>query len=66
MAIVVAEAYLIVNGAFLLLFISICLQHQAFYHTIRHSLSIFNHRNGECVTNDFFRQLIEFIIMVKE
>lgn len=70
MAVLVAEAYLIVNGVFLLLFISMCLQHQAFYGMVQHSLNEFDHHShhsdGGRANKEFLCKLIRFHIMIKK
>lgn len=59
-----AEAYYITNGAFLLLFISICLQHLAFGKIFRHS--VYNRSDKDQNDVKFLRDLIQFHITAKK
>lgn len=60
------EAYLIPNGAFLLLFICISLNHRAFYKRFEYSLGKFDEldasRNGKVLIRD----IIQFHISIKK
>lgn len=67
---IAAEIYLIVNGVALVLFISICIHHRAFYKIFKHSI----HEWNSCQKNQnhdedrgsiFVRDLIHFHILVK-
>lgn len=60
------ECYFIINGAVLLIFISVCLHHQAFYQMFLHSINEFdrlqNKRNGK----QHLCELIKFHCNTKE
>lgn len=58
--VIASETYLIVTGVFLILFISICNHHQAFYDIFKQSIN-------ECNRHDekFIRGLIQFHISTK-
>lgn len=62
-----AIGYPIVNGAFLLLFISICQHHQAFYKMIKYSMRKLNQpeENIECDAK-FLCDLMRFHTSVKK
>lgn len=64
--VLIGEAYMIFNGSFLLLFISICLHHQAFYKIFQLAVRKldFSDRNQSDETT--MCQLIRFHILVKE
>lgn len=60
------EGYLIDNGALLLLFISMCLHHQAFYRMFRNSLCKLNRPDKRRNDKEHLCNLIRFHISVKE
>ena len=58
--------YLIVDGAFLLLFISICMHHQAFFKMFEHTIDKTNESDGNRCDAKFLRDLIRFHTYAKE
>lgn len=60
------EAYLLDNGALVLLFISMCLHHQAFYKMFQHSLLKLNRPDKNRNDKKHICNLIRFHISVKE
>ena len=60
------ESYLIDNGAFLLLFISICLHHWAFYKMFQKSLKALDRHDNIRKTKEHIHHLVEFYILIKE
>lgn len=61
-----ADFYFIVNGAFLLLFISICKHHEAFYKMFEHSLRKYDQNDTDRMDKKSLCDLIRFHILVKE
>lgn len=61
-----AQAYLLTNGITLLLFISICLQHRAFYKVVEHSLRKLDYKDGKRLDKESLCKLIRFHMMIKE
>lgn len=61
-----AETYYTTNGTFLLLFISICLQHQAFYKMYQYSVSKWDQAGKDGSYEKFLRNLIRSHITTKE
>lgn len=62
----VGETYLTVNGALLLLFVSISMHHQAFYKMFEHSLRQLSESNRSQNNVELLQRLINFHILVKE
>lgn len=62
----VGEIYLIVNGSFLLLFISICLHHQAFSKMFQYFVQKFTKDDEYQNHKDFLCHLFRFHVSVKE
>lgn len=60
------QAYAIVNGVFLILFISMCFYHRTFYDMIYHSIDKWNHQIKNHCPDDILRRLIRFHISIKE
>lgn len=60
------EIFLIQNSAFLLLFISLCVFHRAFYQMFSHTLKKLDHRNENQDDEKFLCDLIRFHNTVKE
>lgn len=60
------EAYLIDNGELLLLFISMCLHHQAFHRMFQNSLKKLDRINKNRNNEEYICGLIRFHISVKE
>lgn len=65
-AINVSEAFLITNGTLLLLFMSICLHHQAFYEMFHHSVRKLDQMDKDRIGAELARNLICFHIKAKE
>lgn len=66
---IMCAVYSIINGVILLLFISICIHHRAFYQIIRHLVIKWNELNGNhCDNNDqkSICELIRLHILFKE
>lgn len=61
-------SYMIANGTILLLFISMCLHHRAFYKMMKHSIDKLNQKSNDEIRCDekFLRDLIQFHISSKE
>lgn len=64
--VLIGEAYMIFNGSFLLLFISICLHHQAFYKIFQIALRKLDFSDANRSDETTLCQLIRFHILVKE
>lgn len=60
------ECYLIINGTLLILFVSICWHHQAFYERFRHSVLELNYPRNKSNANEILCELIRFHTTVKE
>lgn len=65
-SIIINEAYMIANGAPLLLFISICLHHRAFYQMFLHSVCKLNCADEKQNDLEVLIQLIRFHMTIKE
>lgn len=61
-----AEAFYIATGVLLLLFMSICLHHRAFYKRFQHSLRALDQPNEIENIDKFICDLIRFHISIKE
>lgn len=59
---------MIANGTILLLFISMCLHHRAFYKMMKNSIDKLNQKSNDEIRCDekFLRDLIQFHISSKE
>lgn len=66
LSIFTAEFYLIVNGSILLLFIGICLHHQAFFKIFHHGVSKLNHFHEDQNDEQLLCELVQFHILAKE
>lgn len=64
--IIVAEAVFLFNGAFILLFISICWHHQAFDQMLQHSLIKFEHFNKKRDVKELICNFVNFHNAAKE
>lgn len=65
LSIMMGESYLILNGSILLLFISICLHHRAFYKRFENSMHRFNSSVHEKRANEILCEVIDFHNCVK-
>lgn len=69
---IAAEEYLIVNGVLSVVFVSICLQYQAFYEIFKHSVDEWSEqqrskqRNTNRNDEQFICDLIRFHVRVSE
>lgn len=59
-------AYMFINGSMILLFISICQHHDAFYKMIQYSVRKLNDSNDDKSNEEIVRDLIDLNIQVKE
>lgn len=59
------QCYLIINGAAIVLFVSICRHHEAFYKMIKHDIQEMDSAKGDA-NHILLRRLITFHISVKE
>ncbi|XP_031638771.1 odorant receptor 82a-like [Contarinia nasturtii] len=57
--------YMIMNGIIVLIFISICLQHQALYQMFQHLVRKLNRPNEKHNNKDVLRQIIEFQVTTR-
>lgn len=65
--IAIIQAYMFINGGILLLFVSICLIHQAFSRMFLHSLNQLNDIDGiNCTHRELLCKLIRFRSRIKE
>lgn len=64
--IIIIESYLIVNGAILHLFVSMCWHHQAFLKILRHAVRQLDDTDKNRNDKEFLRKLIRFHVSVKE
>lgn len=55
-----SESYFLLNGSILLLFISMCLHHRAFYRRFEYSLDNLDNLNQKTNSNQEFSELIDF------
>lgn len=61
-----AGCYFFMNGVVFLLFISMCLHHQAFYRMLKHSLNAFDYPNEKRNDKRMLCKLIRFYNTVRE
>lgn len=61
----IGESYLVLNGSILLLFISICWYHRAFYERFRDSVRQLDDRHRNQDTKTILHELIRFHVRVK-
>lgn len=66
LSLVCIEAYLLFNGALLLLFISMCLHHRTFNKMFQYSLQKLDHDDNQRNDRLFICKQIRFHISVKE
>lgn len=59
-------AYYIINGTLLILFVSICLHHQAFYEMFSYSVNSLQVVHGHHIKKKILNDLVRFHIAVKE
>lgn len=64
--ILTAQSYLFLNGVFLVLFISLCLHHGAFYERFRYSMNKWNETGSYRNDRKSFCELMQFHILVKK
>lgn len=64
--VIVSESYFITNGAILLLFMSICLHHQAFYRMFEKSVQELDHFDSKRNDEELLCNLIRFHVRSKE
>lgn len=71
----ITGVFTLINGAFLLLFMSMCIHHRAFYEIIQHSIDEWNSTNADknyginenyLVNQRFICDLIYFHVLVKK
>lgn len=62
----VAETYFLVNGAFLILFISICFHHRAFYKIFESTIEQLGNTNSSYNDKLLLCQLVKFHVSVTE
>lgn len=61
-----SEGYFLFNGAILLLFISMCFHHQAFYKMFKFYVHQLNERNEDRDDREYLADLIRFHISIKQ
>lgn len=62
---ITTQCYYSFNGLFLLLFITICLHHQAFYKISQHAIEIWEQPDNKINDKMFLRDLIQFHVITK-
>lgn len=66
LSVVLVMFYMFFNGFYFLFFISICLNHQAFYQMFQHYLQDFNQSDGETIDKKLLCKLIRFQTTAQE
>lgn len=59
------EAYILSNGVILLLFVSICLHHKAFYQMFKHAAIKFDEPDKNRNDHEYICDLIRFHVKIK-
>lgn len=60
------QGYFVINGAFLILFVSLYLNYRAFYEMFRHKLLKIDQTDRKTIDKESFGDLIRFHNMAKE
>lgn len=63
---IVGVIFMLFNGMLLLLYVSMCLQHKAFYERFRHSLEKLDRPDKNRNNQEFLCELIQFLNTVRK
>lgn len=65
-SVLASNNYIFFNGLFLLLFVSLCFHHRAFYQMVEHSFHVLQRSNSRRIDKLFLSDQIRFHIIVRE